>query len=35
MNYDKEHQKLQDIFKAFDTNGDGQLDYKELFEGYT
>jgi Ca2+-binding EF-hand superfamily protein len=31
---DSEHQKLIQIFKAFDTNGDGQLEYHEIYEGY-
>ncbi|CDW91278.1 protein kinase domain containing protein [Stylonychia lemnae] len=35
MNYDQEKRRLLEIFQAFDTNGDGQLDYKELLEGYT
>ena len=35
LNVDEEKQKLLDIFKAFDKNGDGQLDFKELLEGYT
>ena len=26
--------KLQDIFKELDTNGDGKLQYEELFAGY-
>lgn len=35
MSFDIEKQKLQEIFQAFDKNGDGQLDYQELVEGYT
>ncbi len=31
---DDERQKLMNIFKAFDKNGDGQLAYEEIFEGY-
>jgi Ca2+-binding EF-hand superfamily protein len=31
---DEERQKLMNIFKAFDTNGDGQLEYSEILEGY-
>ena len=31
---DQERKKLQEIFKAFDSNGDGQLEYKEMLEGY-
>ena len=31
---DDERQKLMNIFKEFDTNGDGQLEYQEIFEGY-
>jgi len=35
LNLDEEHQRLLEIFQAFDTNHDGQLDAKELTEGYT
>mmetsp|Transcript_15447 Transcript_15447/g.15046 ORF Transcript_15447/g.15046 Transcript_15447/m.15046 type:complete len:230 (-) Transcript_15447:108-797(-) len=35
MNFDTEKQRLQEIFQAFDKNGDGQLDHEELIEGYT
>lgn len=35
MNYDDEKKRLLDIFQAFDTNNDGQLDFKELVDGYT
>ena len=31
---DAEQQKLMDIFKALDVNGDGQLEYHEIYEGY-
>ena len=31
---DEEKQKLLEIFKAFDENGDGQLAYEEIFHGY-
>ncbi len=31
---EKERQKLMEIFKAFDANGDGQLEYHEIYEGY-
>ena len=34
MNFDYEKQKLLDIFKAFDKNGDGILEMDELIEGY-
>lgn len=32
--FDEEKQKLLEIFKAFDENGDGQLAYEEIFQGY-
>lgn len=35
MNYDEEKKRLLDIFQAFDSNNDGQLDFKELLDGYT
>lgn len=35
MSFDYEKQRLIDIFRAFDTNCDGQLDKSELVEGYT
>lgn len=35
MNYDDEKKRLLEIFQAFDSNNDGQLDFKELLEGYT
>ncbi len=35
MNFDENKQRLTEIFKAFDTNGDGQLDRDELIAGYT
>lgn len=31
---EKERQKLLEIFKAFDLNGDGQLAFEEIVEGY-
>ena len=35
MNFDKNKSRLTEIFKAFDVNGDGQLDREELIAGYT
>ncbi len=35
MNFDENKTRLTEIFKAFDTNGDGQLDREELIAGYT
>lgn len=35
MNFDAERQRLLDIFRAFDSNCDGQLDQYELVEGYS
>lgn len=34
MNFESEKQRLLEIFKAFDSNGDGILDKKELIFGY-
>lgn len=31
---DEERQKLMNIFKAFDVNGDGQLEFHEILQGY-
>lgn len=35
MNKDNEKNKLEQIFSAFDKNGDGILDYQDLVDGFT